>query len=70
MIKRRAKRVGLPADIGCHTFRGTGITNYLMNGRDRSKAAEIAGNASERTTALYDRRNQEVERSEIERVRI
>jgi site-specific recombinase XerD len=70
MIKRRARRAGLPEDICCHTFRGTGITNYLENGGDRSKAAQIAGHASERTTSLYDRRNQEVERSEIERVRI
>jgi site-specific recombinase XerD len=70
IIKRRARRAGLPSDICCHTFRGTGITNYLENGGDRSKAAQIAGHASERTTSLYDRRNQEVERSEIERVRI
>ena len=68
MVKRRAKRAGLPDDICNHTFRGTGITTYLRNGGDRSKAAQIAGHASEKTTALYDRRNQEVERSEIERV--
>ena len=68
MVKRRAKRAGLPDDLCNHTFRGTGITTYLKNGGDRSKAAQIAGHASEKTTALYDRRNQEVERSEIERV--
>ena len=70
MVKRRAKRAGLADDLCNHTFRGTGITTYLKNGGDRSKAAQIAGHASEKTTALYDRRNQEVERSEIERVRI
>ena len=28
MIKRRARQVGLPPAIGCHTFRATGITTY------------------------------------------
>ena len=70
MIKRRAKKAGLPADICCHTFRGTGITTYLKNGGDRSKAAQIAGHASEKTTSLYDRRNDEIDRGEIEKVQI
>jgi len=70
MVKRRSKRAGLPDDICNHTFRGTGITTYLLNGGDRSMAAQIAGHASERTTSLYDRRDLAVERSEIERVRI
>ena len=70
MVKRRAKQAGLPDDLCNHTFRGTGITTYLLNGGDRSKAAQIAGHVSEKTTSLYDRRSQEVERSEIERVRI
>lgn len=70
MIKRRAKNAGLPPDICCHTFRGTGITTYLKNGGDRSKAAMIAGHASEKTTSLYDRRSDEIERGEIEKVQI
>jgi integrase len=32
MIRRRAKAVGIAAEIGCHTFRATGITAYLANG--------------------------------------
>jgi len=32
MIKRRAKAIGLPETICCHTFRATGITAYLENG--------------------------------------
>jgi integrase/recombinase XerD len=32
MIKSRAKAVGLPEAICCHTFRATGITAYLENG--------------------------------------
>jgi integrase/recombinase XerD len=32
MIKRRAKAAGLSTAIGNHTFRATGMTNYLENG--------------------------------------
>ena len=32
MIKRRAKKAGLPDSTSCHTFRATGITTYLLNG--------------------------------------
>jgi hypothetical protein len=29
MIRRRTKRAGIKTRIGCHSFRATGITNYL-----------------------------------------
>ena len=32
MVRRRARRAGLPPSINCHSFRATGITNYLSNG--------------------------------------
>ena len=32
MIRRRAKAAGIAAEIGCHSFRATGITAYLANG--------------------------------------
>ena len=32
MVRRRARRAGLPSTINCHSFRATGITNYLSNG--------------------------------------
>jgi hypothetical protein len=32
MIRRRAAAAGIAAEIGCHTFRATGITAYLANG--------------------------------------
>jgi len=69
MVRRRATAVGLPAEIGCHSFRGTGITNYLKNGGTIEVAACLAGHASTRTTQLYDRRSKEVGQGEIERVR-
>ena len=55
MIKRRARKAGLPAEICAHSFRGTGITEYLRNGGDLEVAARIAGHESTRTTQLYNR---------------
>ena len=55
MIKRRARKMGLPAEIYAHSFRGTGITEYLRNGGDLEVAARIAGHESTRTTQLYNR---------------
>ena len=46
MIKRRARQAGLPGEICAHSFRGTGITEYLRNGGDLEVAARIAGHES------------------------
>jgi hypothetical protein len=32
MIRRRALAAGIKTEIGCHTFRATGIIAYLKNG--------------------------------------
>jgi integrase len=32
MIGRRARDAGIATRIGCHSFRATGITEYLRNG--------------------------------------
>jgi len=69
MIKRRSKQAGLPEEICCHTFRATGITNYLQNGGTIETAAQIAAHESTRTTQLYNRVNEEVDLGEIERIR-
>ena len=50
MIKRRVRQAGLPAEICAHSFRGTGITEYLRNGGDLEVAARTAGQESTRTT--------------------
>jgi hypothetical protein len=52
MIKRRAGQAGLPEDICCHTFRATGITNYLENGRTIEKAQPIACHQATRPHAF------------------
>ena len=70
MIKRRAKRAGLPAEVCAHSFRGTGITEYLRAGGTLETAARIAGHESTRTTQLYNRLQDEVSLDEIERIHI
>ncbi len=70
MIKRRARQAGLPAEICAHSFRGTGITEYLRNGGDLEVAARIAGHESTRTTQFYNRVQEEISLDEIERIHI
>ena len=65
MIQRRAKQAGIATQIGCHTFRATGITIYLTNGGTFEKAQMMAAHSSPRTTKLYDRTS---ELDEVERV--
>ena len=70
MIKRRARAVGLPEDICCHTFRATGITAYLENGGTIEHAQQIANHESPKTTKLYDRTGDQIDLDEIEKIRI
>ena len=70
MIKRRARAAGLPAQICAHSFRGTGITEYLRAGGTLETAARIAGHESTRTTQLYNRLQDDISLDEIERIHI
>ncbi len=70
MVRRRAIDAGLETTIGCHTFRATGITDYLTNGGKLEIAQRMAGHSNAKTTGLYDRRNDEISVSEVERVGI
>lgn len=70
MVQRRAKAAEIETRIGNHTFRATGITAYLKNGGTLERVAVIANHASTRTTQLYDRRSDEVNLDEIERILI
>ena len=68
LIYRRAKQAGVATQIGCHTFRATGITIYLSNGGTLEKAQMMAAHESPRTTKLYDRTSDAVSLDEVERV--
>ena len=70
MIRRRALAAGIKTEIGCHTFRATGITAYLKNGGRLEIAQQMAAHESSRTTGLYDRRSDQVSLDEVERIGI
>jgi integrase len=70
MIRRRAADADIKTKIGCHTFRATGITEYLRNGGKLEIAQQMANHESARTTGLYDRRNDQVSLDEVERILI
>jgi len=70
MIQRRAGDASIETAMGCHTFRATGITDYLTNGGRIEVAQKMAGHANAKTTGLYDRRNDDISLSEIERIGI
>lgn len=50
MIQRRAEAAGVRTRIGCHSFRATGITEYLRNGGKLEIAQRMANHESARTT--------------------
>ena len=70
MVRRRAKDAGIKTPrIGCHTFRATGITNYMENGGTLEKAQQMAAHESAKTTKLYDRTSDTITLDEVERIR-
>ena len=68
VLKNRAKKAGLLTRLGCHSFRATGITVYLLNGGLLEYAQQMAAHESARTTKLYDRRNDQVTLDQVERI--
>jgi site-specific recombinase XerD len=68
MIVRRAVQAGIITKLGCHSFRATGITVYLLNGGLLEYAQQMAAHESARTTKLYDRRNDQVTLDQVERI--
>ena len=68
MVGRRAAAAGIHTNVGCHSFRATGITEYLKNGGKLEIAQQMANHESARTTGLYDRRQGQVTSDEVERV--
>ncbi len=70
MVQRRVGDAEIETAIGCHTFRATGITDYLTNGGRLEVAQHMAGHSNPKTTGLYDRRNDDVSLDEVERIKI
>ena len=70
MIARRALAAKVRSRIGCHSFRATGLTEYLNNGGKLEIAQQMTNHESSRTTGLYGRRQDQVSLDEAERVMI
>jgi integrase len=70
MVRRRAIKAGVVEKIGNHSFRGTGITTFLLNEGTLELAQEMANHVSPRTTKLYDRRDDKITQEAVERIRI
>lgn len=69
MVKHRALKAGINCNVRNHSFRASGLTNYLTNGGSLEIAQRLAGHSSPRTTKLYDRREQTVDIEEVKKVR-
>jgi integrase len=69
-LGRRAEAADIQTSIGCHSFRATGITEYLRNGGKLEIAQAMANHESARTTGLYDRRTDQINLDEVERILI
>jgi integrase len=67
MIRKRPAVAGIAEEIGCHTFRATGITAYLANGGALDHAQEMAAHESPRTNKLYDRTKERLTQDEWRR---
>jgi len=70
MIRRLTFATGIKTRVGNHSFRATGITQYLKNGGRREIAQLMEAHESPRTTALYDRGDDEVAVDEVQRILI
>lgn len=68
MVQRRAAMAGVETSVCCHSFRATGITNYLNHKGTLEKAQAMAAHSSPRTTKLYDRTNDQVSLDEVEKI--
>jgi hypothetical protein len=69
-VRRSASDAGIETAIGCHTFRSTGITDYLANGERIEVAQRMAGHSKAKITGLYDRRNNDISIWKVERIGI
>ncbi|RUL84576.1 tyrosine-type recombinase/integrase [Tautonia sociabilis] len=70
MVQRRARKAGIATAICCHSFRATGITNYLEHDGTLEKAQQMAAHESPKTTKLYDRTADQITLDEVERISI
>ena len=70
LVEKWAKTSGILKRVCCHSFRATGVTEYMNSGGTIEIAQRIAGHTSPATTRIYDRSGDRLTLQEIERVQI
>jgi integrase/recombinase XerD len=70
LVEKRARTSGILKRVCCHSFRATGVTQYMNSGGTIEIAQRIAGHTSPSTTRIYDRSGDQLTIEEIERVQI
>ena len=70
LVEKRAKASGILKRVCCHSFRATGVTEYMNSGGTIEIAQRIAGHTSPATTRIYDRSGDRLTLEEIEKVQI
>jgi integrase/recombinase XerD len=70
MMKRRLRKLQLPARLSPHSFRVATITDLLRQNVPLEDVQRLAGHADPRTTRLYDRRDRTITRNIVERISI
>src|ERR1700719_16869 len=70
LVEKQAKTIGIFKRVCCHSFRATGVTEYMNSGGTIEIAQRIAGHTSPATTRIYDRSGDRLTLEEIERVQI
>src|ERR1700722_2373448 len=63
MVRKYAKKIGLPRGYSAHSMRATFITTALTNGATLEDVQKAAGHADPSTTKLYDRRGYNPEKA-------
>jgi site-specific recombinase XerD len=70
IVKKRCEAAALPSRFSNHSFRATAITLHHLGGGRLQEAQVLAGHADPRTTLVYIRRSEELDRDEVERVQV
>jgi integrase len=68
LVQARARASGLEKRVCCHSFRATGITEYMNAGGSLDIAQRMAGHSQLSTTKIYDRSRDRLTMAEIEKV--
>ena len=54
LVEKRARTSGILKQVCCHSFRATGVTEYMNSGGTIEIAQRIAGHTSPATTRMID----------------